>query len=57
VRAYISHHNDHRPHRSLEQRPPLAQQPPAKQQPPPPNQVGRRDRLGGVLHEYYTIAA
>jgi Integrase core domain len=24
VRGYISHHNEHRPHRSLEQRPPLA---------------------------------
>jgi putative transposase len=55
VRTYISHHNEHRPHRSLEQRPPLAKPPPAEQ--PPPNQVGRRDRLGGVIHEYYAIAA
>jgi putative transposase len=55
VRAYISHHNEHRPHRSLEQRPPLAKSPPAER--PPPNQVGRRDRLGGLLHEYHAIAA
>jgi hypothetical protein len=25
VRAYISHHNEHRPHRSLEQRPPACE--------------------------------
>jgi putative transposase len=55
VRAYISHHNEHRPHRSLEQRPPLAKPPPAER--PPPNQIGRRDRLGGLIHEYYAIAA
>jgi putative transposase len=55
VRAYIGHHNEHRPHRSLEQRPPLAKPPPAE--PPAPDKIGRRDRLGGVLHEYYAIAA
>jgi hypothetical protein len=55
VRAYIRHHDDHRPHRSLEQRPPLAKPPPAER--PPPNQIGRRDRLGGLIHEYYAIAA
>ncbi len=41
--------------RSLEQRPLLAKPPPAER--PPPNQVGRRDRLGGLLHEYHAIAA
>ena len=55
VRAYISHHNEHRPHRSLDQRPPLAKPPPAA--PPLPNKIERRDRLGGVIHEYYAIAA
>jgi putative transposase len=55
VRAYITHYNEHRPHRSLEQRPPLARTPPAK--PRPPNSIGRRDRLGGLLHEYYPVAA
>jgi hypothetical protein len=54
VGAYISHHNEHRPHRSLDQRPPLSKPPPAEQ---PPSQIGRRDRLGGLIHEYYAIAA
>jgi putative transposase len=55
IRTYIRHHNEHRPHRSLEQRPPLANPPPAE--PPPPNKIARRDRLGGLIHEYYAIAA
>jgi transposase InsO family protein len=55
VRTYISHHNELRPHRSLEQRPPLAKPPPAT--PPPPSSIGRRDCLGGLIHEYYAIAA
>jgi putative transposase len=55
VRAYIHHHNEHRPHRSLEQRPPVAKPLPAEQ--PPPSKIGRRDRLGGLIHEYHAIAA
>jgi putative transposase len=55
VRAYIRHYNEHRPHRSLDQRPPLAK--PLGAEAPPPSKVGRRDRLGGLLHEYYAIAA
>src|SRR3954447_1630930 len=54
VRTYIGHHNEHRPHRSLEQRPPLAKPPPAER--PPSSAIRRRDRLGGVLHEYYIAA-
>ncbi len=55
VRAYIAHHNEHRPHRSLDQRPPLGKPPPADR--PPTNAIRRRDRLGGVLHEHHSIAA
>jgi putative transposase len=55
VRGYIRHYNEHRPHRSLGQRPPLAKPPPAT--PPLPSSIGRSDRLGGLLHEYHAIAA
>jgi putative transposase len=60
VGAYTSHYNEHRPHRSLGQRPPLAQ--------PLPNdnlasgdvielcRLRRRDRLGGLIHEYQLAA-
>jgi len=55
VRAYIRHYNEHRPHRSLDRRPPLAKPPPAALQ--LFVDVERRDRLGGLLHEYYALAA
>jgi putative transposase len=57
VQVYARHYNGHRPHRSLDQRPPLAKPPPINE-PAPSNEllqldhVRRRDRLGGLLHEY-----
>jgi putative transposase len=60
VATYTLHYNEHRPHRSLGQQPPLAQ--------PPPGRGGaqgelftfdrlrRRDRLGGLIHEYQLAA-
>jgi transposase InsO family protein len=51
LREYIAYYNTHRPHRSLEQQPPLP-----KMGPVTPGdhewRVCRRDRLGGLLHEY-----
>jgi putative transposase len=53
LREYLAYYNTHRPHRSLEQQPPLLR-------PVPPTDheclVRRRDRLGGLLHEYELAA-
>jgi len=51
---YIDHYNSHRPHRSLQQSPPAGR-------PHQPAQganvrVLRRDRLGGMIHEYSQVA-
>jgi putative transposase len=61
VRVYAQHYNGHRPHRSLAQRPPLAKPPPIDE-PSPRNELlqldhlRRRERLGGLLHEYELAA-
>jgi putative transposase len=55
LREYVAHHNTHRPHRALEQRPPILTPIPT-QTPPGDAQVRRRDRLGGLLHEYELAA-
>jgi putative transposase len=53
LHEYIQHYNAHRPHRSLHQRPP-------KGGTPPPSEAVirplRRDRLGGLIHEYVQVA-
>ena len=48
------HYNNRRPHRTLGQAAPLRPlpQPTTKD----PNTVQRRDRLGGLLHEYQQVA-
>ncbi len=60
VRVYAKHYNEHRPHRSLAQQPPLAKPPPigerAGTERPPLDRLRRRDRLGGLLHEYERAA-
>jgi putative transposase len=60
VTAYTLHYNEHRPHRSLGQRPPLAQPPPAGERAPGEllalDRLRRRDRLGGLIHEYQLAA-
>jgi putative transposase len=51
---YVAHFNTHRPHRTLNQAAPLQPLPP----PTLPSQlrVRRRDRLGGLIHEYSQVA-
>ena len=53
LREYVQHFNTHRPHRSLDQRPPADDAPP---RPGAGIRVLRRDRLGGLVHEYVQVA-
>ena len=51
---YADHYNGHRPHRALGQAPPLGSaEPPVIR---PAGRVARRDRLGGLIHEYAQVA-
>jgi len=56
LRIFVGHYNSHRPHRSLDLKPPdpLARQPQIPYS--PTAHVERRDRLGGLLHEYNLAA-
>ncbi len=53
--TYTAHYNEHRPHRSLAQRPPTST-PPTDEQPSAEvidlDRVRRRDVLGSLIHEY-----
>jgi putative transposase len=55
LHVYTTHYNEHRPHRALEQQPPLPKPCPIRRQRDAPG-VRRRDRLGGLLHEYELAA-
>jgi transposase InsO family protein len=54
MHVYVEHYNIHRPHRALKLQ---SQQP---REPPPTatiREIERRDRLGGLIDEYYRTAA
>jgi putative transposase len=51
---YADHYNLHRPHRALGQAPPLGSVESAAVM--PAGRVERRDRLGGLIHEYAQVA-
>ena len=56
LQAYVEHYNVHRPHRALGLEPPVPGVGPTaitRDQ----RRVDRRDRLGGLLHEYHRQAA
>jgi putative transposase len=53
LREYVQHFNAHRPHRSLHQHPPAGGTPPRSGATVRPL---RRDRLGGLIHEYVQVA-
>jgi putative transposase len=54
LRQYEHHYNDHRPHRSLGQAAPLRPLP--HHTTTEIRNVQRRDRLGGLIHEYQQVA-
>jgi transposase InsO family protein len=51
---YVAHFNTHRPHRTLDRAAPLQPLPPPAS--PSPLRVRRRERLGGLIHEYSQVA-
>jgi putative transposase len=56
--VYVRHYNDERPHRGLALRPPRTVHSESKPGAIPlAATVRRRDRLGGLIHEYYQAAA
>jgi putative transposase len=52
---YIDHYDGHRPHRTLQQRPPDTKEP-ATAAPGNLVKIVRRDRLGGLINEYSQVA-
>jgi putative transposase len=53
-------HNTQRPHRSLNLQPPQGAEPAQRAEPPPTpavDEIGRHDRLVGLIHDYYRDAA
>jgi len=55
LRRYLSHYNAERPHRALGLAAPAGAAAPRAS--PPDLNGGRRDLLGGLIHEYYAAAA
>jgi putative transposase len=53
LQEFIDHYNRERPHRSLELRPPLDPGDSKYRTEAEIASIRRRDRLGGLLHEYY----
>jgi putative transposase len=54
LREYVEHYNVHRPHRTLRKRPPAGRERPLTMS--QNVRVLRRDRLGGLIHEYTQVA-
>ncbi|HYN35491.1 MAG TPA: integrase core domain-containing protein [Actinomycetota bacterium] len=57
VKTYIDHYNRHRPHHSLDLHAPDPDELEERSWPAAAWSVGRRDRLGGLIHEYYEQVA
>lgn len=55
LRVYVDHYNRERPHRGLDLQPPDPD--PARPAQAAAGEIRRRDRLGGLIHEYHRAAA
>jgi transposase InsO family protein len=56
LRVYVDHYNSHRPHRALGLTPPAPERRLRLVSPASPERIHRRDRLGGLIHEYAVAA-
>ncbi len=56
LEIFVDHYNSHRPHRALSLAPPEARRPVASRLALSNARIFRRDRLGGVVHEYLVAA-
>src|SRR5664280_812408 len=53
---HVAHDDEHRPHRALDQQPPLGVDEPLLIGDPEPSQFRRRDTVFGLMHEYQLVA-
>ncbi len=56
LRVYVDHYNNHRPHRALGLLPPTPERRLRLVSPTSAGYIHRRDRLGGLIHEYAAAA-
>lgn len=56
LHVFVDHYNTHRPHRALSLAPPDPSRPASRVSPFGDQRILRRDRLGGVVHEYVPAA-
>ena len=56
LRVHLDHYNAHRPHRALELNPPAPSTRLTLTNEDQRGRIQRRDRLGGLLHEYRRVA-
>ncbi len=56
LRVYVDHYNGHRPHRALDLKPPTPGRRLRLVSSQSPGRIYRRDRLGGLIHEYAPAA-
>jgi transposase InsO family protein len=57
LRSFVGHYNSHRPHRSPNLGPPEPSAGRLRRRPLPNAAIERRDRLGGLIHEYNLAAS